>query len=588
MKRFTNKAIGAVVGKHGVSFRVWAPFADSVSVTGTFNEWQLMPMKSEGNGYWYVVALHAQAGQEYKYVITNDGKTFIRNDPRSLLLTTTAGNSVIVDTTFDWGDVTYSPPPKDKIVLYEMHIGTFARDDPSSTGTFNDAIDKLDYLADLGVTMIELMPVATMSMKREWWGYTPEYIFAVERLYGGRHAMLEFVKEAHARGIGVILDVVYNHIGPDEQLDMWQFDGWSENDKGGIYFYNDWRSTTPWAETRPDYGREEVRQYILDNVKMWLTDFKLDGLRVDSTVFIRNAQGINDNPDTDISEGWLLLQHINKLAKKINPRSIIIAEDVGCNEYLTKPISEGGAGFDAQWEVTYPHHYRQVLDKTADYERDIQEMSTMLERRYSGDALQSVIYSDSHDSAANGGARLSESITPGNATSVYSRRRSLLAAGIILTSPGIPLLLQGQEFLQGGSFNDWEVLDWHNTDQFKGIVAAHKQLIELRKNSANTTAGLAGQNCKILHFDNDQKVLAYHRWDKGGPLDDVVIIVNFANKTYKTFDIQFPRDGKWQLRFNSDWQGYSPDFKNTPSSDVQVVNGVGTIIIGPYSVLVYS
>ena len=130
-------------------------------------------------------------------------------------------------------------------------------------------------------------------------------IYAVETLYGGRYQLLEFVKAAHEKGIGVILDVVYNHFGPDKNLDLWQFDGWNQDGKGGIYFYNDWRAKTPWAETRPDYGRPEVQQYILDNVRLWMHDCRLDGLRIDSTIFIRNAKGhANDDPDNDLTDGW--------------------------------------------------------------------------------------------------------------------------------------------------------------------------------------------------------------------------------------------------------------------------------------------
>src|SRR6185437_4472562 len=102
----------------------------------------------------------------------------------------------------------------------------------------------------------------------------------VESLYGGRHGFLQFVKAAHKRGIGIILDVVYNHFGPDTGLDLWQFDGWHADDKGGIYFYTDWRAETPWGYTRPDFGRPEVRQYIWDNVRMWVHECRVDGLRV--------------------------------------------------------------------------------------------------------------------------------------------------------------------------------------------------------------------------------------------------------------------------------------------------------------------
>lgn len=582
-----KKDVGVAVHKDRVSFRVWAPFAAGVDVTGAFNDWTRMPMKSEGDGYWQANVEGAEPGQEYKYVINTGSGELFRNDPRALHVTTNSGNSVIVDTDFDWEDDDFAPPSLNEQVLYEMHVGTFNRPDPATQGTFDTAAEKLDYLADLGVNMIELMPIGSMPNDRGW-GYAVDYMYAVEALYGGRRAFLEFVKAAHKRGIGVVLDVVYNHFGPGGGLDLWQFDGWSQDGKGGIYFYNDWRSATPWGDTRPDYGREEVRQYILDNVKMWMHDCHLDGLRLDSTGFLRNVYGHNDDPGSDIPEAWWLMQDINDLARKIKPNATMIAEDLGCNEYLTKPRNEGGAGFSAQWEVGMPHVLRNALDAVDDSYRHLGELSGILEHRYSGDAFHRVIYSDSHDSAANGGARLSEEISPGNPASLYSRRRSLLAATIVLTAPGVPMLLQGQEFLEGGSFNDWQALDWERAEKLSGIVLANKHLIALRKNTYGNTRGLTGQSFTILHLNEESKVMAYHRWHDGGPGDDVVIVLNLANKTHKDYFVNFPRKGVWQARFNSDWKGYSPEFKDTKIPEVNVEGDGAAITIAPYSALIFS
>ncbi|MGH9858032.1 MAG: alpha-amylase family glycosyl hydrolase, partial [Acidobacteriota bacterium] len=415
-------------------------------------------MESEGDGYWCAEVRGAKAGMEYKFVIKNGDKTLHKNDPRALHFTTAPGNSVIVDTRFDWEGVDFKPIPVEKQVIYELHVGTFSRPDPAICGTFYDVIDKLDYLQNLGVNVIELLPINTMMMDRGW-GYAIDYIYSVESLYGGRHAFLEFVKEAHRHGIGVILDVVYNHFGPDTSLDLWQFDGWSQDGRGGIYFYNDWRGDTPWG-TRPDFGRPEVMQYLTDNVKMWMHECRVDGLRMDSTIYIRNAKGFNDNPDTDLPDGWRLLQNINNVAKKINPGATMIGEDVASNEYITKPISEGGAGFDTQWELQFPHVVREALASSDPAKINLAGITGMLSRRFNDNAFHRVIYTDSHDSAANGSARTNEVVAPGKADSLFARKQSLIAAALLLTSPGIPMLFQGQEFVQYGSFNDWQELDW--------------------------------------------------------------------------------------------------------------------------------
>jgi 1,4-alpha-glucan branching enzyme len=578
--------LGAHLHDHGASFCVWAQFAESVAVVGTFNNWQPAQMEKDEDGYWSIVVENAEAGQEYKYQIKNGNKVFQKNDPRSLQLTTTKGNSVIVDTDFDWANDSFINPPMNEQVLYELHVGTFSRSDPATPGTFSDAIQKLNHLKELGVNMVELMPINSMPDDRGW-GYAPDYIYAVESLYGGRRGLLEFVKAAHARGIGVILDIVYNHLGPDG-LDMWQFDGWSENDKGGIYFYNDWRSSTPWGDTRPDYGRLEVQDYILDNVAMWMADCHLDGLRLDSTIYLRNVKGHNNDPGDDLPEGWKLMQHITSLAHKINSHAVLIAEDVGDNPYITEVDGYGGAGFNAQWEIGFPQALRSTLNPTDDSQRDLNGITGELTKNFNNDVFRRIVYSDSHDSAANGSSRLSEQISPGHSTDIFARKRSLLASTLVLTAPGIPMLFQGQEFNEGGSFNDWQELDWDKAEKFKGIVEAHKHLIALRKNAYNNTRGLSGQSINIIHTDWDNQVLAYHRWMDGGPGDDVIVIANFSNQAFDDYKLHFPLTGTWRVRFNSSWHGYSPDFKDVPLDAVEATEEVATIKLAPYSSLILS
>ncbi len=576
-----KKDVGAVFRNNSVSFRVWAPFADNVSVKGHFSNWQPIAMKNEGDGYWHVVIKNAQAGQEYKYDITNGNRTLTRNDPRALHFTTTSGNSVITRETFDWENDAFIPPPIQEQIIYELHVGTFNRKDPAISGTFATVIEKLDYLQSLGINMIELMPISSMLMDRGW-GYAIDYIFAIETLYGGRHEFLNLVKEAHKRGIGIIVDVVYNHFGPDESLDLWQFDGWHQDDKGGIYFYNDWRAETPWGTTRPDYGREEVRQYILDNVTMWLNDCHVDGLRFDSTIFIRNVQGHNNDPGTDLPEAWQMLQQINTIAKKIKPSSLLIAEDIADNDYITKPTHEGGTGFDAQWELGVPHAIREALYPNS---INLAALCGELTRRYNNDAFQRIVFSDSHDTAANDGARRLVSEVSGEQLALD---KALIASAIVMTMPGVPMLFQGQEFAEEGSFNDWQQLDWLKADKQGGLIHAHAELISMRRNRHDTTAGLCAENINISHLDENNNVLAYHRWQYGGAKDDVMVIINFEATYHPAYDLGFPRNGTWQVRFNSTANEYIATGKVYDVGDAIVENGSSTIAIPPRSVLIFS
>lgn len=581
-----RQKLGATLSGNSVTFCVWAPFATAVSVlindSFTFTE---TPMANK-DGYWSVTVDDVEIGRSYKYRITDAaGNTTDRNDPYARQLTDSdLGASVIVDPHIDWDDTAQPVIPKEEHIIYELHVGTFHRPDASTSGTLDSAIEKLDYLASLGITTIELMPITSMATSTGW-GYNPTHLFAIENAYGGRRGLLNFVTACHKRGLAVIVDVVYNHFY--EKSDLWQFDGWNEHNQGGIYFYNDERGTTPWG-VRPDYGRPEVRQYILDNVTMWLADYKLDGLRLDSTTYMRNTRGPEGGPDTAIEDAWTLLQDITTLAHKINPQALVIAEDSSGDASVTQSVKEGGAGFDAQWGISFPQGIRAGLGlENANYYDG--SLRRELESTYNDEAFQKVVFGDSHDTAANGAERLNEAATPGNAGSIFARQYGLIANAITLTAPGIPMILQGEEFMQGGHFNDWQQLDWDRTTQFAGIVLAHQHLINLRLNHYQNTAGLTGKSINVFHQDEDNQVLAYHRWHKGGVCDDTLVIINFSDKRFKEYQLTVPIAGSWRVRFNSSWKGYSSDFNETKPSLVPTdENQTITLPLADYNVLILS
>ncbi len=585
MQHQLKKNLG--VTRHGddTEFRVWAPFASAVNLAGTVTDDKEIALKSENDGYWSVSIKGVEPGQNYVFLITTaDGTVLTRNDPRARQLTTSdSGASVIIDPDFDWQGDAFTPVLPQQQVMYELHVGTFNRPDAATIGTFSDTLEKLDYLKTLGINVIELMPVTSMAHSYGW-GYAPNHIYSVENAYGGRHGLLTFVRECHKQGIAVILDVVYNHFSGE--TDLWQFDGWSENGRGGIYFYNDTRGDTPWGG-RPDYGRPEVRQFILDNVTMWLEEYHLDGLRVDSTIYMRNTEGHDNDPAHDISHAWYLLQDIAELAHKLNPNAIVVAEDCANSAYLTKPRSENGCAFDAQWELGFPHALRDGLGLRGG--RTLAGVRYELERRYNGNAFEKVVFSDSHDTAANGSVRLNEAASSGDAADKHAREKTVLANTVMLTAPGIPMFLQGQEFMQEGSFNDWQELEWDKAETYSGIVLAHQHLVNLRLNQGGTTAGLLGQSTAVFHQDDNNGVIGYHRWDKGGPGDDVLVIANFGGDAHETYQLQVPLPGKWHVRFNSTWKGYSPDFHEVALDEVATdENRLITLNLPAYAALILS
>lgn len=617
------EGMGAVLIDGGVAFRVWAPHATAVDVTGEFDDWSALPdaeetpgedadnaeastalsptqtgpspthtLVSENNGYWYGEVPEAQAGQEYRFVVhASDGRLISRIDPYARTVTSSVGNGVITDPTdYDWQGDDFTPPALNELVVYEMHVGTFFDQDPADDrpATLDGVEDKMDHLTHLGVDAIELMPLAEFAGDYSW-GYNPANIFAVESAYGGPEKLRDLVRIAHSHGIAVIVDVVYNHFGPSD-LDLWQFDGWSENGKGGIYFYNDWRSATPWGDTRPDYGRGEVRQFIHDNAMMWLEEFHADGLRYDMTPYMRSV----DAGETNIPEGWSLSHWINTDIRRLHPERILIAEDLhGYGAVVS--AADDGAAFHAQWDNHFVHPVRAAVIASDDAARDMNAVRDAVEFSY-GDAFSRVIYTESHDEVANGSARVPEEIDAEDPEGYYAQKRSTLGAALVLTSPGIPMIFQGQEFLTDGWFRDTVPLDWHRDEEFSGIVRLYADLISLRLNSEGRTKGLTGQHVATLHLNDEHNVYVFHRWYDGGPGDDVVVAVNLSNSLWGEYTVGMPAAGSWTTRLNSDATVYSGAFVGTPvpprvEAEEEPYDGQSaqaTLVLPPYSVVILS
>lgn len=584
-----SPGMGSILQDGLTTFRVWAPNAEKIFVTGTFNAWNadVLELEREENGYWAGTTDKAKPGDEYKYVIHNKGEVLYRNDPYAFELTNSDGNSVIRDLNFDFGDDHYQLPSFNQLVIYELHVGTFNRKSADTVGTFQDVIEKLDYLKNLGINCIELLPVAEFP-GGESWGYNPAHPFAIEQDYGGPDGLANLVKAAHEHGIGVIMDVVYNHFGPSD-MDLWQFDGWSQNDKGGIYFYNDHRSSTPWGDTRPDYGREEVRQYLRDNALMWIEKYRCDGLRMDATSYIR-FEGGGLGGDTAIEEGNQMMREINAEIQEKYPHILTIAEDLKGHDLVTDTIENGGIGYGSQWDMNFVHPVREVLIDTHDDSRDLEKIAGALQFVQSNDAFKRIIYTESHDEVANGKARVPEEVQPGDAESAFAKKRALLGIVLSLTAPGIPMLFQGQEFMEDSYFQDTVELNWDKLESHHGISRLVADLIKMRTGEIAGYEGLRQQPVNITHLNNDSKVLAYLRGEENSR---VLIVINFSNTDYMEYNLDFPENSKWKLCLNtvakeydndfSEMEVHDPEFSNSPSEEARRA----TFEIPAYAALIF-
>ncbi|CAF1273902.1 unnamed protein product [Adineta steineri] len=595
----------------GITFRVWAPTCDQVYVAGNFtnpqwNEGKIALAREENNSeYWSIFVKEAKVGDHYKFVISRkDQPDLWKLDPYCRQVTGRINlndNSprenecvIINPKLFQWDKKKFDMPLWNELIIYEMHLGTFI-DNGDIARRFLDAISKLDYLVELGINAIEIMPCTEFETNTSM-GYNPSLLFAIENHYGEEGSVQQFVNEANRRGIAVIFDVVYNHLGPDDLSEcFWRFDGSYKDNYGGIYFYQDERAQTAFGATRPDYGRPEVRQILRDNAMMWLHEYHGDGLRLDSTVNIRRSE------QGDLPDGWQLMQWINKDKQ---PNRFTIAEDLQDNEWITKKVEDGGAGFSAQWDCGFYNIIRSAVVSNEDQSRSMSSISDALNKRYNNDAFQRIIYSESHDEVTeqmgNKLGRMPEKIWPGNADSWPSRKRSTLAAAIVLTSPGVPMLFQGQEFLEGGTWTDNKetnadaMLDWNKVQKYGGILQMYRDLIKFRRNKENNTKGLTGQHIQVFHINENNKIIAYRRWMEGGQGDDVVVVANFSNQSFDSYTIGFPNSGAWELRFDSDKKDYCDDFTSkgySTTAEQGECDGLqhhGNVGLGPYSLIILS
>jgi maltooligosyltrehalose trehalohydrolase len=436
-------AIGAEVSSNGVHFRVWAPTRKTVEVILRSRERVAFPLRRESPGYFAGSVGAAAAGSLYKYRL--DGNEDYPDPISRFQPEGPHGWSEVIDPQlFPWTDDRWPGIRIEGQVIYEMHIGTWTR-----RGTWTAAIGYLPQLAELGVTVIEVMPVAEFP-GRFGWGYDGVQLFAPTRLYGRPDDFRQFVDKAHSLGLGVILDVVYNHFGPD-----------------GNYltkFYPDYFSSehsTDWGEgiNFDGKGSGPTRELFLTNVRYWIEEFHLDGFRLDAT------QDIHDSSEEHI------LRAITREARlHAAPRDVIvIAENEPQKTQLVRDPAQGGYGLDALWNDDFHHSAMVALTGHheayySDYRGAPQEFISavkygfLYQGQYYGwqkngrgtagldlNPTASVLMIQNHDQVANSGSGLRF-----HALADPGRCRAMTA--LLLLAPGTPMLFQGQEFAASSPF----------------------------------------------------------------------------------------------------------------------------------------
>jgi maltooligosyltrehalose trehalohydrolase len=439
MDRFTLN-IGANPVAGGVIFRVWAPEATSVEVELVDAGAVKIPLQQDGEYFQGLVP--AAPSDRYWYWL--DG-TVRRPDPSSRSQPDGVhGPSQVIDPAFAWSDSEWRGIALEEYIIYELHVGTF-----TPQGTFDGVISRLNYLCDLGITAVELMPVAQFPGERNW-GYDGVYPFAPQSSYGGPDGLKRLVDACHSRGLAVILDVVYNHLGPEGNY-LHSF---------GPYFTDRYR--TPWGDAVNFDGPYSggVRHFFIANACHWVSEYHLDGLRLDA------VHGICDFSALHILQE--LTEAVHRQGEALSRRVHVIAESNLNDVRVINPQDSGGYGLDAQWNDDFHHALRALLtgDRAGYYcdfglfshlVKGFQEgfvlsggYSDFRKRRHgssSADILPSqlVVFSQNHDQIGNrlDGERLSEHL---------SVQQLMLAAATVLLSPYVPLLFMGEEYGESAPF----------------------------------------------------------------------------------------------------------------------------------------
>ncbi|PRD57186.1 malto-oligosyltrehalose trehalohydrolase [Sphingobacterium gobiense] len=426
--------LGVTLTKNKVQITVWAPKAKSV-ICRTYQPNKDIVLSPQAYGYWYGESKEIAAGQRYHFVVNGEAlpDPVSRSQPEGV-----HGPSAVVDLHFDWTDQDYQCQPLADFIIYELHVGTF-----SPTHDFEGVIERLPYLKDLGITAIEIMPVAQFPGERNW-GYDGTFLFAAQHSYGGARGLQRLVDACHRDGIAVILDVVYNHFGPEG----------NHLEKYGPYLTEKYH--TPWgkAVNYDDSWSHGVRDFVCENVLMWFRDFHVDALRLDAVHAIK-----------DFSPSHIL-QDIRRttdgLMRETGQRHYVMAEcDLNDKRFL-EPLEQNGFAIDAQWLDEFHHALRVAAgeEKKGYYKEfnGVEHLAKAYEQAYvftgqysthrhkffgsSANGIPGekfIVFSQNHDQVGNRmlGERSSMLFTPD---------LQRLMALAIMVSPFIPLLFMGEEW----------------------------------------------------------------------------------------------------------------------------------------------
>lgn len=612
----TDAPMGANLRPFGATFRLWAPAARSVKVRGNFTNWNDYPLESQPGGYWFASVDGVKEGDEYLYVVDGPAGVGFKRDPFARALTRIPAfpdcNCVVTEpASFPWHDQGFRPPPFSDLVIYQFHVGAFwsvdnqGRDRRADRpGRFLDLLERVDYFVELGVNAVQLLPIQEFATKRSL-GYngldlfSPEMDYSVaptdpefERYLDQANGLLARFGHAplgptaidcqtkqlmavidilHLHGISVILDLVYNHAGGgfDAKSLFFLDRDWPGDNNRSLYFTDQgWAGGLIFA-----YWKQEVRQFLIDNAGLFLEEYHVDGFRFDEVTVI------------DRYGGWHFLQDLTETLRFKRPQAPLIAEYWADQSAVLRARAQDGAGFDAVVSSNLREAIRAVLEQArggSGARLDLDALAQAL--RAAGDTgWRQVQHLENHDIVRMDNdndreARMPRHADPSDPRSWFARSRSRVATGLLLTSPGIPMIFMGEEILEDEYWSDspdyfrnalvnWQALttDRSRQDFFRFI----RELLGLRRQ----LPALRDGRLNVFHVHNDNRVIAYHRWCEGEGAD-VVVVANLCEAPWHGYRLGFPGAGHWRERFNSD------TYEHWVNPDIHG-NGGGLDAVGP-------
>lgn len=515
-----------------IEFKLFAPYNEEATLIGSFSNWEAIQMEKDEKGYFRTEVNLDDGVHEYKFSVQSKSWFFEPNtwvyiiDPYATEINKNKQNAIIrvkegqkIIDTYTWQNDDQPLPPNEKLVIYEMHVGDFSggENGQKGRGQIQDIIERLDYLSDLGINALQLMPI--MGYPGEYsLGYNTQHFFSVDPNYGKPEDFKRLIDECHGRGIRIILDSIFNHSDSEAPLTQINHDYWYYHDPKHEDFV--WGPEFNYEHYDDNFDIFPAREFIGDVVKFWISEYHIDGIRYDAARQI-------DNFDFMYWIGDVAHQTANM--KPFYNVAEYIPENI--------EITNVDGPMDGAWHESFSQDMKKLV---FDGEFNIEQLKNVIDGKRQGylGAVNMVNYLTSHDQE-----RFMAELGNREIFGEEAFKRVKMGVAILMTAVGIPFILMGEEFGEYKPLStDGNILDWTilSEDPNQALLDCYKGLIHLRKNCH----ALYTNNIDFFHEDPDSQVLAYVRWNDEG--SRVAVVINSSNNFLSEYQVpNFPQDGTW-------------------------------------------